>query len=234
MSAPEEANSEPASVRDGQLRSGFTPILERFLGTCLGGVAVLLVDEEGEGVDLAAAQGAARPSGFDIRVTGAHWQIVFRQVREQRETGLTEQLWVRAAGYDYVVVGLPYDYVLCIICRPGRLDDVSHRALRQAEVELCTEAGWTVPRPEQPCWRRVQIRTDRVGRPLEMRLDPDPAQWSGRFAEVDVVDGATGRLERAYVAAKGPESGGRRLHLVRERSGFWYAREASRAFCGGV
>jgi len=215
----------PPSVREGQLRSGFTPILERLIASCVGGIAALLVDEEGEGVDLAAGSGPVRPTGFDIRVSGAHWQIVVRQASERRVLGKIGQLWVRAERFEYVIHGMPYDYVICVICRPGTLDNVSYRALRQAEVELCHEAAWDIPRLHLPYWRRARVKTDSKGRPTWMAIEPDDQGWTGPTIVLDDPD-VPGRFERTYRVALNAQPTTNIL-LVRERTGFWYAASES-------
>jgi len=214
----------PPSVRDGQLRSGFTPILERLIASCVGGIAAMLVDEEGEGVDLAARAGPVRPTGFDIRISGAHWQIVLRQASEQPTLGPIGQLWIRADRAEYVIHGMPYGYVVCIICRLGALDNVSSRALRQAEVELCREACWDIPRPYMPYWRRARVQTDAKGRPSSMRVIPDEEGWSGPATVIEDPSLAS-RFERTYRVAPVARADADVL-LVRERTGFWYATDA--------
>ncbi len=214
----------PPSVRDGQLRSGFTVILERLIASCVGGVAAMLVDEEGEGVDLAARSGPVRPTGFDIRVSGAHWQIVLRQACEQPTLGPIGQLWIRTDHAEYVIHGMPYGYVVCIICRPGALDNVSYRALRQAEVELCREAGWDLPRPHLPYWRRARVKTNKKGLPTSIMVSPDEEGWSGPATVIDDPSLA-GRFERTYRISPVARADAEVL-LVRERTGFWYATDA--------
>jgi hypothetical protein len=238
--------SSPPSIREGQLRSAFTSILEVLCESCVGALAAGLVDHDGECVDLASvfgprtkfveppgpapAAGAAelqQMQGYAIKLCGAHWQIVMRDAASSasivRSHGAMKQMWVRTDSFSYVV-GLLHDgYVLALICEPDALAAVSPRALRQVEVELALEAGWPVPEPDRPFWRRVRVRLDPLGRPNALRyartLDGESATWDSSLAGVTPVEGLDG-FERGFlIVLRSHET----LLLVREPSGFWYA-----------
>jgi len=216
----------PNSAREGQVRSAFTTILERFCESTLGAIAAGLVDEGGESVDLAQLPVLAdgRLPAYDVKLVGAHWQLVIRDACAQ--LGGVRELWIYTEIFGFVVRMLHEGYVLVLVCRPEAMAAVSRRAIRQVEIELCQEAGWPVPDPEQICWRRVQVRTGHGG-PVALR-HAQPTTALGSAVEAPWED----RIEILGPAApdSGFEKGFRLLiagrHevvLVREPSGFWYA-----------
>lgn len=214
-------------MREGQSRSAFTSILETLCEACAGCLAVGLVDEEGESVDHATPPAMAEPSAmiaFDIKLAGAHWQIVMRQAAEQPHLGGVGQLSIQTSAYDYVVRQLFAGYVLVLICRPGGVARVSHRALRQVEVELAREAGWPTPAPDRPYWRRVRVRLDAQGNPGALSFlihGRDGARthtsWKTTFRLLAAKDQPG--FERTFRLGL---PSGVELDLVREPTGYWY------------
>lgn len=208
------------SAREGQLRSSFTAIFETLCASCTGALAAVLVDEDGESVDHASlplvSQHAVVPSmqAFAIKLAAAHWQIVMRQAHDC--LGAVRQLWVQSAALGYVVQQLSAGYVMVFVCRPGALSTVSHRALRQCEVELSLEAGWAVHAPESPCWTRTRVKLDREARQWALWF---AGRWLSGF-EIRGPLPALGDFERGYELAV---AGGLRVALVREPTGLWYA-----------
>lgn len=221
-----DSATPPPSIREGQIRSAFTPILETLCESCLGAIAAGLIDEEGECVDHACAPNE-RISAYDIKLAGAYYQIAIRQANEGVQLGYVHQLRVQSDGFDYVVSLVFADYVLVLICRPGSISRVSRRAIRQVEVELAREAGWPVLNPHDRYWRRVQVRTDSRGVPAEVCVlhnRADGRRQAGPWRTIGEVetaarDVAVG-LERAFWARLDTRLN---LDLVREPTGFWYA-----------
>jgi hypothetical protein len=212
----------PASGRDGQLRTEFWAILDALCHSSGGALAACLVDEEGETVDMAARQvvtdrGLA-PSmvAYRIKLCGAHWQLVMRHAARGRQLSDVRQIWVLADDFGYLIARLQHDYVLALACRPESLGSISHRAIRQCEVDLCLEAGWDVPDPHAPCWRRAGVRLDPRGDPMELRLRD---AWIGGLEGLGAVE-TLAAFERGF-RVRTPA--GHDLDLVREPSGFWYA-----------
>ena len=224
------------------MRSAFTRILETLCESCHGALAALLVDEEGETVDLAAVtlvetdgddKIVRRMEGFDIKLSGAHWQIVLREAMGTRHLGGVCQLWVTTPSHGYIIKSLFEGYVLVFVCRPDALYTVSRRALRQVEVELALEARWAVPEPEAPFWRRAMVRMDARGRPNLLRyaagLDGSEEQDAEAWHPVRSLGPAKDfkGFEKAFEVIIGhPTSSGagpeRPVTLVRERTGFWF------------
>jgi len=234
--AMEQIEPPPGSSREGQSRSPFTGILETLCESCHGALAALLVDEEGETVDLAAVtlvemdgddRIVRRMGGFDIKLSGAHWQIVLREACEKHHLGGVRQLWVTTETHGYVIKSLFEGYALVFVCRPDALYTVSARALRQVEVELALEARWAVPDPELPFWRRARVRMDARGRPSLLRFvagldgteEQDAEAWHPVRSHGPAKDFKG--FEKAFDVTIGDDA--QRVTLVRERTGFWYA-----------
>ncbi len=217
------AQQEPLSTRGGQLRSPFTDILEQLCHSVVGWVAAGLADEEGECVDLASpSAGAGLPSeaatvgGYGVKLAAAHWQIVMRDAVVKLQPHGPSQLWVTSESCAYLIVALHAGYVLILLCNPDFLVAVSTRALRQCEVELSLEAGWPVPAPERPMWKRVGVTLDRSGRPEALRL-------VHRWHPVLEVVGPAAELASFERGFKVRSDSGAELELVRDPAGYWYA-----------
>ncbi len=217
------------AVREGQLRSPFTAILETFCESCVGAIAAGLVDEEGECVDFAqlpTLSGGARMTAYDVKLAGAYWQIVIRTAAEslgQRAwIGPVREMRIQVAQRSFLVRWMHAGYVLMLLCRPEALETVSRRALRQVEVELCREAGWPIPDPHGMYWRRVQVRSTQDGRPIAIRPAlPDhlpPEDWDERIQVLGPAP-RVGGFEKGFQILTGLLEDRR---LVREPTGFWY------------
>ncbi|MCA9622149.1 MAG: hypothetical protein KC731_24165 [Myxococcales bacterium] len=229
-----------ATIREGQHRSPFTAILETFCESCRGAVGAALVDEEGEAVDIAAVpvptpcgEDVTLMPGYDLKLCGAYWQIVLREARTAAHLGDPSQLWVFCEGLGFIVNALAEGYVLMLVCRPDALSAVSRRAIRQVEVELAVEAGWPIPEPERPYWRRCRVRLDARGQPdrfqyahgLPGSADDRAQPWQPLRVEGPLT-GLEGFEKGFRVALRAPlESAPRPLDLVREPTGTWYAAE---------
>lgn len=201
----------PASLRDGQVRSEFTEILERVVASSVGAIAAVLVDETGEAVDL-----AGRMNAFDIKVAAAHWQIVLRDLVEHPHLAAARSVMLRTEVHGYVVHKLFNDYVLVMIGRPAAAFSLSPRALRAMEMELAVEAGYAEQHREGQAWIRVLVMVGPEGRPsqlVERGHSPERLQQVGEGVEL-------AEFERSYSVRT---ADGRGLELVRERSGVWYA-----------
>jgi hypothetical protein len=238
MATSEEYHVEapPGSHRDGQLRSPFAGILETLCESCHGSLAALLVDEEGETVDLASVpvvemegddRVVKRMGGYDIKLCGAHWQIVLREATERAHLGGVTQLWVTTDSHGFVIKSLEEGYVLVLVLQPEAVYTVSSRALRQVEVELALEARWAVPEPDRPFWRRAKVRMDPRGRPNLLRFaagldgseEQDAEAWRPVTSHGPAKDFKG--FEKAFAVTIGNAPGP--VTLVRERTGFWYA-----------
>jgi hypothetical protein len=195
------------NARD-QARSAFTTILETLVESCPDSVGAVLVDCEGESVDYAGELAA-----FDLKLIGAHWQILMRQLTENNAL-LASRFVVRTDRLGYVVLHLFEGYVLALACRPDAAFSISQRALRQCEIELAAEAGWPLPTPRAMRWTRVSVRLDAVGRPVELSL-------RGRSRKLKNLRPATTVVspERGYALKT---ASGIELELICEQSGYWY------------
>jgi hypothetical protein len=213
----------PSSGREGQLRSAFTTILEQLCQSVVGGLGAGLVDEEGECVDLASppvstcsSEQVGAVGGYGLKLAAAHWQIVMRDAARKLPKHGVRQLWVTSQSCAYLMVALHAGYVLVLLCCPDALPAVSGRAVRQCEVELSLEAGWPLPAPELPVWKRVGVALDGSGRPEALRLDH---RWHHGI-EVLGRAGGLASFERGFRVRA---DAGAELDLVRDPAGFWYA-----------
>lgn len=214
-------------VREGQVRSPFTVILETLCDSCVGAVGAGLIDEEGECVDFAFLPSHDLPA-YTIKLCGAHLQIVMRDALNSPKLthfcGSLQQMWIHADEFSYVVCHMLEGYVLVLILRPDALASVSRRALRQVEVEIYGEAGWPLADPEQPYWRRAHVHLDAEGHPEAIRfahgfMPHNTRKWDARVRVVSELGGLAS-FERGYEVLA---STGKTIHLVREPSGYWYA-----------
>lgn len=210
----------PLSGRDGQLRSPFGHILARLCASCVGIEGAGIVDDEGETVDIAivrpeaGTQGTARLDAYAIKLAGACFQVCLRQANCDDPELLT-RLEVKTAAHSYLVAPLgggflSGGYMLLVICAVGASCRVSQRALREAVVGIAQEAGWDIPVPAKPRWRRVQVRTLLGGAPCQ--VDDLPV-----VGAVQTATEVTG-FARGYRV----DVGGVLSLLIREPSGHWY------------
>jgi hypothetical protein len=207
-----KSSRSPRDARDGQQRTGFTASLESLVATCMGCIAAVLVDEEGEAVDY-----AGRLPPYDVKLAAAHFQIVLRELCSAARGGAAHSVLVRAERYGYLARRLFGDYVLVLVCTPQGAFEISTRALRHAEMELSREACWPLDAIARPRWTRVCVSVGANGVPVEL--------WprAGARERVAVVLGRAtglGEFERGFRVST---QSGRELTLVREASGTWYA-----------
>jgi hypothetical protein len=196
--------------------SRFTLILQRLVEATPGARAGVLVDAWGETVDYA---GELDP--FDLKVTAAHWQILFRQFGAEgdleRLSGV-RQLIVHSRFLSYLVRQVHPGYTLVVVLHPQAAFATSDRALREADVSLCAEAGWPAPAVRNR-WFGVEVETDAADRmrPLRMRV---AAEWHA----IEVMGTMVGLHphERGF-RVRLPT--GAEMLLVRERLGRWFADE---------
>lgn len=222
MSLPDRDAQPPVSTREGQLKSAFGFILEQLCSPTAGALAAALVDADGETVDHAiATTGAWSPTGrrrfgaFDLRLTAAHWQLVARDAAAASAVGGTlHELRVATLTYGYLMELLPNGYVLLVVTLPERLQQLSSRAVRRCVVDLCQEAGWPNPRPEEPVWQLVKVRFTATAMPSHVF-------WQNTWLPVQGVPGSlgSGGLDRTYALQLGL---GRPLRLACEPSGACY------------
>jgi hypothetical protein len=205
------ATLPPGSLRDGQVRSAFATILETLLASTIGIVAAVLVDEEGEAVDHAGALPA-----WHAKVAAAHWQIVLRDLSASSAFSTSRCVIIRAERFGYVLRQLFGGYVLVLVCRPHAVSSVSARALRQVELELADEAGFTVGDAASSFWTRVQVILGPDRLPVELRQGDRPAEG------LQILAPAAG-LAQFELGYRVRAASGRELLLVREPSGVWYA-----------
>ena len=226
----------PSSVREGQHRSPFTAILETFCESCVGALAAGLVDEEGECVDFAQLpllSGGHRMQAYDVKLAGAHWQIVIRTALQKlgpHGWGNLHEMWIQTEHQGFLVRMLYEGYCLVLVCRPDALGTISERAVRQAELEIGHEAGWPIKEPERPYWRRVQVQLGRSGHPRAMRFARPmvaaehlpPELWDERLQVLERVASGPGFEKRFHILPGGWDNPEDALALVREQTGFWY------------
>jgi hypothetical protein len=241
--APRGSDAAPASrfhgpVRRDQGETPFSLILSALLDAIPLSIGAVLVDGLGESVDYA---GSIAP--FDLKVAAAHFQIVLQEIRLVGVFSSALQLTVRARHRSYVLRVLDREYSLLLVVHRHAAFAVSTRALDEAAVRLCTEAGIDGIGHEPP-WYRVEVETGPSRRPLRLRplaayasmraakkpiaapiyqlpqAAPDPAGWN----RVDVIGTLTGtaKRERGYRIRLDT---GAEMTLVRERHGLWFVDE---------
>lgn len=213
MSREGVAPGAPPGPRD-QRESAFSAILRELVARVAGARAAALVDSEGETVDYA---GVADP--FAIRVTAAHWRIVLDHVRSQPALAGVRVVALRADRKSYLVTALPEGYALVLILARGSSVVGHARALGACRHSLNQEAGWPA---ETAPWTPVDVRGDRAGRPVFLRI-------RGAIRPVDVLGAVVGGLARGERAWRVRLMSGQEVLLVRERRGtrgFWYSDQA--------
>ena len=206
------SRTAPTHSRDNEA-SSFSPILMDFVARVPGAAGAVLVDVDGEAVDY-----AGRGNPFDLKLAGAHWQIVLREVlavAELRGLGAPRALAVRGERRSFIIHALPDGYALVLLLSRRAGFAAATRAFEVCERALAIEAGW--PILGRSTWFALQVVANRAGRPMRVR-DGDAEH------KVEIV----GRL-----AGLGPREEGWRarlpqgaeLTLVREPGGHWYADE---------
>jgi hypothetical protein len=193
----------------------FSPILTDLVARVPGAVGAVLIDTDGEAVDY-----TGRLHPFDLKLAGAHWQIVLREFRSlaaTRPIGAPSSLLIRAARRSYIAHALPEDYALVLILRRRAGFTPATRAFAVCERALTAEAGWGA-RTRAPAWFAVDVAVTRAGRPTRVRAGSreHTIEVVGRIAGLAVrEDGWRIRLEH-----------GAELTLIREPGDHWYADES--------
>jgi hypothetical protein len=203
----------PSPARDQDV-TPFTPILQRLVDATPGGQAAALVDYEGETVDY-----VGDVDTFELKVSAAHWQLVFSEMSETSFFNQTRQIVVRARGRGYVLRRLPSNYVLLLIVYPHAAFSASQRTLEEAEARLRAEAGWPRPAYSSPPWFRVDVET-----PPHDRCRPIRLRAANGWQPVEVMGCMVGLKPREKGFRVRLPSGAEML-LVRERPGRWFADE---------
>jgi hypothetical protein len=196
-----------------QEASSFASILERLVESVPGAKGALMVDVEGEAVDYA---GQLDP--FEIKICGAHWQIMLGELRETRHFTQCQQITVRARGYSYIIRQLPEGYALVLVLYRHAAFSVSERTLDEFDAALCMEAGWERPAGGAK-WFRVDVETQPGDRSRPRRL-----RAAGVWQPIEVM-GAMMGLRRREKGFRVRLPSGAEMLLVRECRGRWYADE---------
>ncbi len=191
--------------------SPFSVILAGLIYRLPGAVAACLVDKDGESVDYA---GAGEP--FDIKVTGAYWQIVQRFFRQCHMFAGTRELVIRCGKKSFLLRALPDDYVVVVSLHRHAGYSGVDRALSACVHALAREARWDLPE-ETRSWFAIHVESDAKRRPIRII-------YGGLAERVEVVGTIVGlrKCDRGFRIrlASGPE-----ITVVREPGDFWYAEE---------
>jgi predicted regulator of Ras-like GTPase activity (Roadblock/LC7/MglB family) len=97
--------------------SVFAKILETVVTALPGARGAVFVDWEGEMVDC-----YARVSDLAIRLVGAHWGIIFKQVKaifEEHQHGTLQEVVLLLSGEQVVIRRVTDDYVAIIALEKG-------------------------------------------------------------------------------------------------------------------
>jgi predicted regulator of Ras-like GTPase activity (Roadblock/LC7/MglB family) len=205
--------------------SPFAVILEELVARIPGALAAVVVDAEGECVDY-----TGRADPFDLRVAGAHLQLVLGDaVRRLAKLGTMRGLLIRARRRSLLVHALPESYVMVVLLTRRAGFAPSRRALDLCERALSAEAGWTLG--DRPHWYPVRVEC-RGKKPIRLaeELARQPTRGSPRMGTaprmrpVEVLGALVGLdpRERGYRVRLNT---GAELTVVREAGGLWYADE---------
>jgi predicted regulator of Ras-like GTPase activity (Roadblock/LC7/MglB family) len=132
----------PEAPRD-QAESGFTRILRRVFSAEPDIRALIFVDRDGECVDYCSAL-----APYDVKVVGAHMQVVVAGMRESLErlmTGALLELHVYGEHRDFIARRLDDEYLLVAVVRGGMTDETVLRAVEETVVRLRHEANLAAP-----------------------------------------------------------------------------------------
>lgn len=94
----------------------FKTVLNRLLDDVPGAQGVIIIDWEGEAVDL-----AARIDEYEIKVLGAHQGIILNLIRtalKRLEGGTLEQVVIRTSTNRALIAPLTEDYLLILYLGP--------------------------------------------------------------------------------------------------------------------
>jgi predicted regulator of Ras-like GTPase activity (Roadblock/LC7/MglB family) len=201
--------------------SSFSPILIDFIARVPGAIGAVLVDRDGEAVDY-----AGRVDTYDLKLSGAHWQIVLRETRAVAmhfDLGATRVLAVRGERRSFIVHALPDDYALVLLLGKRAGFTARTRAFAVCERALAEEAGWSTATGSVG-WFAAQVVEGRSGRPSRIGAN-------GQEYAVEVVGRLTGLAASEDGWRVRHEQGGE-LTLIREPGGHWYADEHVDALVG--
>ena len=213
--------TEEGPARRRQRREGerdqdpsiFTQILRHLVRTLPGAKAAVLVDKDGEAVDYAGALDA-----FDLKITAAHWQIVLSGIELGPDHGAVRQIVVRARGRGYLVRQIHKSYTVVVVLHARAAFAASLRALEEADLRLCAEAGFALPKASAR-WFSVDVQTEPRDRARPVRVRVAEA-WQ----PVEVMGCMVGLRPRER-GFRVRITNGAELLLVREPSGKWFADE---------
>lgn len=205
-------NARATPDRD-QEATPFSEILHE-LCQASGARCAVLVDREGETVDY-----AGRGEPFDIRVLAAEWRLIFQHVGASRILGNSTELFIRAKMRSYFIEALPEGYAL-VVELPRRATAISARALGQARLRLCEEAGFPGPPGGGQRWARVAVEEEPglTHRPARMEVERELHDVTvlGRIPDLEKPRDRSFRVRL---------SSGEECTLVREPLGHWYLEE---------
>ncbi len=104
------------------MKTPFTPVLEQVVSRVPGAVGAIFADREGEAIDLVwQVSTLARD---ELRALGAHFGIVFHQVRRALHTfhyGDPQEIILQHQRLDLVVRAVGAGYYLLLVVRNGHL-----------------------------------------------------------------------------------------------------------------
>jgi hypothetical protein len=201
------------AVRD-QEPSVFAWTLLR-LRDAVDALGVALVDAEGETVDYVAVV-----SPFDIKIAAAEASVLVDVIQMSRFPvwASTEKITVRGSARTLHVEILPGGYSLVVLL-PVRAFTVSPRAMSEAIVDLCAEAGLDLPvqvGQSEERWRLVDIYEDPDRRPEAVWLE-------GRWERVTVIGRVALSPHAREVGYRVQLESGGEFMLIREPLARWYA-----------
>jgi predicted regulator of Ras-like GTPase activity (Roadblock/LC7/MglB family) len=210
------ATAPPARDNDA---SSFSPILQDFIGRVPGAIGAVLVDRDGEAVDY-----AGRVDTYDLKLSGAHWQIVLKEtcaLTDRSGLGVPRALAIRGERRSFIVHALPDDYALVLLLGRRAGFTAAARAFAVCERSLAVEAGWRIL-VRSPTWFAANVAEGRTGRPMRLRE-------GGHELGVEVLGRLAGLAPRERGWRVRLEQGAE-LTLVREPGGHWYSDEPIGAF----
>ncbi len=193
--------------------TAFTTLLSDLIRRIPGARAAALVDRDGEAVDYAGAL-----SPFDVKVAGAHWQIVRSEIGRVAHFSAARQIVVRGLLKSYIVRGLADAYAVVVVLAARAGFASSARAFTVFERGLRAEAG-IGDKDEGPVWTPVVVEQDHRARPRTLATAPDaPPQ------PLEVL-GAVMGLRHGERGFRIRLAGGFETNIVREPGGTWYTDE---------
>lgn len=193
--------------------TGFTRILDNLVEAVQGVLGAALVDDQGECVDYSGALRA-----YEIRLVAAHAQIELRNAsyKLSETCGTVRSITIYARKQTIYAARIVEDYSLILIFMGANPPYVSHRALAQAEFDICREGGWpTTPITER--WIHLSVESSPDGRSRPCRI-----QLESLWYDVDVIGIVVG-LSPGERGFRVRTRQGAEMTLVRERHGRWYA-----------